>query len=498
MDSQLQQMHLLPKFSGQLSRVKLEPPDAACLHEQGQIEQQCCSESPSRGMTAGMCHIKEEPPDDSSNDRQIVEVKTEPYNTAVLAEQDHMGHSHHSTSEKATASTGALHLDTYNICDPVSTSRNSSNAQFSISAATVQLPFDNTIPVTVNGRPTGSVPRDISPRQSETQKTSESSISNHKNDKLYKGIDIGHLQVCLEAHNAKTLTCNACPATFHHMSAPRVHTKRHAGEGSYKCTLCTLACVSQVSLERHMLLHGCDKSPQCPAASEDQMGEKSLEAHCDLCPGTPSLSQSAKNHMLKPNGKRPHKCSLCPAVFSHSRELRRHGQTHTGEKPHKCGLCAATFVHRGHLTNHMRMHTDGKPCKCKFCPAEFINLHNLKDHERTHTGEKPFKCDICPAEFSQSTNLRRHKRTHTGERPYKCDLCSAAFNQSTLLWHHKRTHTGEKPYKCDLCLTRFSRMHHLKDHVRTHTGKKPYSCNLCHIGFSRRTNLRRHKEMHTE
>ncbi|XP_064483524.1 uncharacterized protein LOC135396466 isoform X2 [Ornithodoros turicata] len=103
MDSQLQQMQQSPEFSGQLSRVELEPHDAACLHEQDQIQQQYCSESPSsdnsREATPGMCHIKEEPLADSSNEYPIVEVKTEPYHTAILAEQDQMRHRHDPTSE---------------------------------------------------------------------------------------------------------------------------------------------------------------------------------------------------------------------------------------------------------------------------------------------------------------------------------------------------------------------------------------------------------------
>ncbi|XP_064461515.1 uncharacterized protein LOC135371375 [Ornithodoros turicata] len=107
MDPQLQEMLLAPKCSVRLSRVKLEPPDAACLHEQGQIQEQYCSESPLRsdsyGVTAGTCDIKEEPREESSKEHAIVEVKTEPYNVAILTGPDHIVHSCDSTSEGMTA-----------------------------------------------------------------------------------------------------------------------------------------------------------------------------------------------------------------------------------------------------------------------------------------------------------------------------------------------------------------------------------------------------------
>ncbi|XP_064462687.1 uncharacterized protein LOC135373407 [Ornithodoros turicata] len=111
-DSQFQEMQLSPEFSGQLVRVKLEPPDVPCLPEEGQTQQQHCKESSSGGdadgTIGGMCNIKEEPREVSSNEDPIIEVKTEPYNIAVLTEQEQMGHSCDSTLEGATL--GMCHI----------------------------------------------------------------------------------------------------------------------------------------------------------------------------------------------------------------------------------------------------------------------------------------------------------------------------------------------------------------------------------------------------
>ncbi|XP_064462259.1 uncharacterized protein LOC135372691 isoform X2 [Ornithodoros turicata] len=106
MDPELQEICLSPKFGGRLLRIKLEPPDAACLHEQGQVQEQYRVESPSRGNgcgeTVGTCHIKDSL-DNSSNERGIIQSKTEPYNTALLVVQDEMGHRHDSTSQVTVA-----------------------------------------------------------------------------------------------------------------------------------------------------------------------------------------------------------------------------------------------------------------------------------------------------------------------------------------------------------------------------------------------------------
>ncbi|XP_064463015.1 zinc finger protein ZFP2-like isoform X1 [Ornithodoros turicata] len=558
-------MELSPKFSYQLTRVKSEPPDVPCLPGEGQIQQQHCNESTSEafgGQTVGMCHIKEEPPDDCSDEHQLIEVQTEPYNTAILMERDHAGRSHDSTSEDATASTGMLCLEDEpkGICRRVSSRCSSSNGQFNINTATVQPPFDNPAPVTVNRRPTDPKPSDISPGHTETQEAGESSspISDNQKDTTHKCnvclapcIDIGRFEVHLETNHATAFTCDRCSATIRNVSAVQVGAKRHMVEGLYKCKVCTLECVSQASLKRHMHVHDCNKSGQCLIASKDQVGETRLR--CDLGPATLFQSNSGEKHMQEHSDEKPYTCDICPAKFSHKTSLQRHQKTHTGEKPHKCNLCPAvfnrstslqrhkrthvdekpcmcdicpaTFRRRTKLQSHMKIHTGEKPHKCDLCPKEFTHSHLLKDHVRTHTGEKPYKCvlcpaefrcstylrrhtlthadekphtcDLCTAEFSCSAKLRRHKWTHTGEKPHKCDICPAAFRCSSKLRRHMQTHSGEKPFKCDLCPAEFIYVHVLNDHVRTHTGEKPYKCVLCPARFGHKTSLQRHKMTHT-
>ncbi|XP_064461664.1 uncharacterized protein LOC135371596 isoform X3 [Ornithodoros turicata] len=136
-----------------ITEVKTEPYDAAILTGQDQMGRKC--DSTSEGVTAGTCHVKEEPREESSNGHPIVEVITEPYNVPLLTEQDQMGHSCDSTSEDARESTGTLHIKDQprGTCDQEYLGCTSSRAQFKISTTTVELQPDSTALVTMDDQP---------------------------------------------------------------------------------------------------------------------------------------------------------------------------------------------------------------------------------------------------------------------------------------------------------------------------------------------------------
>ncbi|XP_064468259.1 zinc finger protein ZFP2-like isoform X2 [Ornithodoros turicata] len=429
-DSQPEEMQLSSEFSGQLVRVKLEPPDVPCLPEEGQTQQQHCNESPSEGdadgVTAGIGDIKEEPREDSSNECPVVEVKTEPYNVPILTEQDQMRHSCDSTSEGTRQSTATLCIKDQSIgtCDKASSSCIILKAQLNITTRTVEPRFDNTELGTM--------------------------------DLVHLQLP-GHLQLHMWKHTGeKPYKCDVCPAGFSSSSHLRVQKTTHTGEKPYKCDLCPGHFSQKTDLQRHKRTH---------------TGEKPYK--CDVCPAGFSHSSYLRVHKRTHTGEKPYKCDVCPAGFSQKTDLQRHKRTHTGEKPYKCDLCPRYFSQKTDLQRHKRTHTGEKPYKCDVCPAGFIHSSYLRVHKRTHTGEKPYECDVCPAAFNQKADLQRHKRTHTGEKPYKCDVCPARFIHSSYLRVHKRTHTGEKPYKCDVCPAAFSQKADLQRHKRKHTGEKP-------------------------
>ncbi|XP_064477728.1 zinc finger protein 436-like isoform X1 [Ornithodoros turicata] len=390
-----------------------------------------------KGAIPGMCHIKEEPPQESSNERPITVVKTEPYNVAILTEQDQVGHSSDSASEDAKASTCSVHVEDEptDPCNPAP-------------SATLNRP------ITTEGRE-AEKRHECDPSESARNHTQE-----HTDKMLYK--------------------CDLCPAEFIWNTHLQHHKEKSTREKPYKCELCPAEFIQCMQLQCHKRTH---------------TGEEPYK--CDLCPAEFSQSMALQRHKKAHTGERPYKCDLCPAEFVRNVHLQRHKKTHTGVKLYRCDLCLSEFSQLHHLKDHIRIHTGEKPYKCSLCPAEFTQSTHLQYHKWTHKGEKPYKCNLCSAEFVRSADLQRHKKTHTGEKPYKCDLCPAEFTQNTHLQCHKRTHTGEKPYKCDLCPAQFIRGADLQRHRKTHTGEKPYKCDLCPAEFTRSTHLQRHKKAHT-
>ncbi len=217
---------------------------------------------------------------------------------------------------------------------------------------------------------------------------------------------------------------NACDKSFTEKAHLEKHTKKHSGEGSFKCDKCEMSFTQKGSLYRHKTAHA---------------GEKSF------------------------------KCNRCDKLFAFNSDLERHESTHTGEKPYQCNKCGISFTKKDSLTRHNRTHTGRKPYQCNGCSKSFAQKSNLKIHKRTHTGERPFKCDECGAEFTQNSNLRRHFLTHTGQKPYECDKCGAKFTQSGHLTEHKRIHTGEKLFNCDTCGNFFTTSSQLQAHKKTHS-----------------------------
>ncbi|XP_064468023.1 zinc finger protein 235-like isoform X5 [Ornithodoros turicata] len=475
-------MQLSSEFSGQLVRVKLEPPDVPCLPEEGQTQQQHCNQSSSGGdadgAAAGMCDIKEEPQEDSSNEHPIIEVKTEPYNVAILAGQEQMGQSCHSTSEGAKESTGMLRNQdqTRSTCDQASSSCTFSNAQLQVSTTIAEPQVDNTPLVIMDSQPTEQ-PTDQA-RSCALACTATASPRCHmfarSHNESEKCPATSSLRLEMGEEGFARETCPSALSVGHEN-----HVSKHTDQKLWKC-YCPEQLRQSTSLWCHRQAH---------------IGAKTYK--CDLCAVEFSHSGLLQHHKRTHAGEKPYKCDVCPAEFGQKRHLQDHKRTHTGEKPYKCDVCPAEFSQKGHLHYHKRTHTGEKPFKCDVCSAKFSQSGNLQFHKRTHTGEKPYKCDVCPAEFSRRGNLQGHKQTHTGEKPYKCNLCPAEFIRSTDLRRHKRTHTGEKPYKCDICPAEFRQSGHLHFHKRTHMGEMPYKCDVCPSEFSQNWNLQDQKRTRT-
>ncbi|CAL4073140.1 unnamed protein product, partial [Meganyctiphanes norvegica] len=98
-----------------------------------------------------------------------------------------------------------------------------------------------------------------------------------------------------------------CGKTFSNKYDPTLHSRKHAGENSYKC------------------IHH-DK-----------------ESFKDTTP---------RSLMMIQTEVKLDKCSYCFRVFSNKSNFIRHMRTHSGEKPYKCSQCDKYFSKKGNLESH--------------------------------------------------------------------------------------------------------------------------------------------------
>ncbi|XP_039648961.1 zinc finger protein 32-like isoform X1 [Perca fluviatilis] len=143
------------------------------------------------------------------------------------------------------------------------------------------------------------------------------------------------------------------------------HTRSHAGEKPFSCSICKKAFTASGSLQKHMRIH---------------------------------------------TGEKPFSCSVCRKAFIDSGHLYRHMRIHTGERPFSCSVCRKAFIESGHLQKHVRTHTGERPFSCSVCKKAFKRSGELQAHMRIHTGERPFSCSVCKMGFTVSRSLNRHMR----------------------------------------------------------------------------------------
>ncbi|XP_061897155.1 zinc finger protein 260-like isoform X5 [Entelurus aequoreus] len=269
--------------------------------------------------------------------------------------------------------------------------------------------------------------------------------------------------------------------TSHDNVNKQLHTRTHAGEKLFSCSVCTNVFFQSCDFTRHMRTH---------------TGEKPFR--CSVCAKRFSIKSNMQKHMRTHTGEKPFICSVCSKTFSIKSNMQTHMRTHTGEKPFRCSVCSKRFFDKQKMQIHMRKHTGEKPFSCSVCGKRFSSKSNMKTHTRTHTGEKHFSCSVCNKRFPNTRNMQIHMRTHTVEKPIYCSVCSKGFSVKSKMQIHMRKHTGEKPYSCLVCSKTFSNKSNMKTHMRTHTGEKPYRCSICAKGYARNCGLTRHLQTHTE
>ncbi|XP_069700026.1 zinc finger protein 26-like [Periplaneta americana] len=225
--------------------------------------------------------------------------------------------------------------------------------------------------------------------------------------------------------------CHICRKTFPTKGKRNFHLehvhKIETIERPHSCTVCSRRFQQKTSRDRHMLLHGQDKS--------------GLE------------------------------CGVCDQVFLRPKFLLRHVAEH--ESSNECHVCHKRFIRRRQLKHHLSTHSQAaarKKFKCSLCDVSCQGVAGLREHLRIHTGERPYSCSQCDMKFKRLQALKKHMNTvhqGPGAASHSCTSCSMVFNnRGNLLRHFLRIHRGLRRFICGLCGARYGQNQDLRRHLR--------------------------------
>ncbi|XP_037547610.1 gastrula zinc finger protein XlCGF57.1 [Nematolebias whitei] len=217
------------------------------------------------------------------------------------------------------------------------------------------------------------------------------------------------------------------------------------------------------------------------------------EPMSDSGPETEFILDSEKT---VPTRAKPFHCDLCGKGFRRRYLLTKHATVHTREKPYVCGFCSKRFSQQGNLQRHMSFHTGENPFGCDVCGYRFNKEMDLTKHMRVHTTEYP--CEICGKCLKYPSDLTKHMKVHTVEATFHCDVCGKSFKYKSNLRKHTRVHTGEAPFQCEVCGKSFKYKCDLRKHTGVHTGETPFQCDVCKKRFRCQYNLKKHQSLHTQ
>ena len=173
------------------------------------------------------------------------------------------------------------------------------------------------------------------------------------------------------------------------------------------CSLCGKSFLHNSCLEKHMLVHIDETTP------EDHMGIRTDKRphSCPECEESFRTLKLFQQHMRIHTIEKPHSCRKCDKVFSTLSALKRH-LTVQHEKLHSCSKCEKSFRTFRLLKQHMRVHSDYEPHGCTECYKCFMTLRSLTVHMRkVHTGVS-HSCTECDKSFRTLSKLQQHTRVH--------------------------------------------------------------------------------------
>lgn len=321
--------------------------------------------------------------------------------------------------------------------------------------------------------------------------------------------------------------CSECDKSFTDGLMLISHLEDHGREDQEKrrntCPKCGQVCKTQGFLDKHMKMHGIDKTHSCPDCTKLFYTPSELEIHrtchdsnrpyaCKLCNQRFWKRQSLCNHCCEDHPDDIYHCRFCSKTYSVKKSLARHYKKWHQKEQNNLGSAVQEKSSSEEQSNSQvstagehdedenngsgDSDSDSAPYfPCHVCGKTFPTSESLEDHQRCHLGEKPHECADCGRCFFQASQLQQHQRMHKSE--FQCQACGRGFVSLFALRKHKHTHGKSRPYRCSKCDISFTGPSQLAEHMSIH-GEDNFPCDICNRVFLSKSSRAEHRKSHTK
>jgi len=157
-------------------------------------------------------------------------------------------------------------------------------------------------------------------------------------------------------------------------------------QNNFECKVCQKVLTSKNSLDKHIVLNGCDKRYKCPFCSTKFIHKGNIKRHVKIKHPGENIEDTNKSQL-----------SINP----------KENETNESLLIHKCNYCPTAFLKENNLKIHIKQ-----------CKKRNTNIEDAKQKQDPvksveKTGDKAtklldFKCPSCPEKFKEKEDLDWH------------------------------------------------------------------------------------------
>ncbi|XP_069549415.1 zinc finger protein 1035 [Brachyistius frenatus] len=320
--------------------------------------------------------------------------------------------------------------------------------------------------------------------------------------------------------------CSECDKSFTDGLMLISHLEDHGRQEQEKkrntCPKCRRVCSSQANLEKHIKMHGIYNNYPCPDCSKMFYTLSDLETHrtchdrkrpylCKLCKQRFWTRPSLCNHYREDHEDDVFSCRFCNKAYAVKKSLARHyrkwhqkeqkdlsstlQEKSSSAQPSGNQISTAGESEEDENKGSEDSDSDSAPYfPCHVCGKTFPMSESLEDHQLCHLGEKPHECAECGKCFFQASQLQQHQRMHKSE--FQCQTCGRGFVTLFALHNHKHNHGKNRPHRCSKCDLSFTGPLQLAEHMSTHR-EENFPCDICNCVFMSKSSRVEHRKSHS-